>query len=215
MEIAQVLWGLSASADQSRSGYLSTSAPDPRVASTQTDEELMQCWQRGDPAAFGVLYSRFADRLFRFVARLASSRAEAEEICQESWLAVIDGRARYQPSARFVTYLFAIAHRRSIDRLRRDGRHREAGPESYDLASIPDEGTLQPEGIAHNEQNASALLAAIAELPVLQREAFLMQAEGGMSLEEIAEATGAARETVKSRLRYASRRLRAALAGRR
>jgi RNA polymerase sigma-70 factor (ECF subfamily) len=58
-------------------------------------------------------------------------------------------------------------------------------------------------------------MAAITDLPVLQREAFLMQAEGEMSLDEIALATGSAREAVKSRLRYAMRRLRTALAGHR
>jgi RNA polymerase sigma-70 factor, ECF subfamily len=195
--------------------YLSTSATDSRVTSTRSDEELIQSWQAGDPAAFSALYSRFADRLFRFVARMASSRAEAEEICQEAWLAVIDGRTRYQPSARFVTYLFSIARRRSIDRLRRNGRHRELGSESCDVELTQDEETLQPERVADNAHNAGVLIAAISELPALQREAFLMQVEGDMSLDEIALATDSAREAVKSRLRYAMRRLRAALAGNR
>jgi RNA polymerase sigma-70 factor, ECF subfamily len=192
-------------------GYLSTSAADPRMTSMRTDEELMQAWQAGDPAAFGILYSRFSDRLFRFVARMATNRAEAEEICQEAWLAVIDGRARYQPSARFVTYLFSIARRRSVDRLRRHGRQREVLSESHDVESTHDEQDLQPEEIVDNASNADALIAAIGELPALQREAFLMQVEGEMSLEEIAQATESAREAVKSRLRYAMRRLRSAL----
>jgi RNA polymerase sigma-70 factor, ECF subfamily len=192
-------------------GCLSTSAADPRMTTSRTDEELMQDWQAGDPAAFGILYSRFSDRLFRFVARMAISRAEAEEICQEAWLAVINGRTRYQPSARFVTYLFSIARRRSVDRLRRHGRQREVMSESYDVESTHGEETLQPEMIVDDACNADALMAAIDELPALQREAFLMQVEGEMSLDEIAQATDSAREAVKSRLRYAMRRLRSAL----
>lgn len=191
--------------------YLSTCEPMPNAIGTRTDEQLMGLWQAGDPAAFSILYSRFADRLFRFVARMVNSRAEAEEVCQEAWLAVIEGRTRYQPSARFVTYLFTIAHRRSIDRLRRSGRSPEVEVQTCDVNSSPVEDGLQPERIAHTEQNASRLLAAINDLPILQREAFLMQAEGELSLEEIAIATNSAREAVKSRLRYAVRRLRAAL----
>ena len=56
-----------------------------------------------------------------------------------------------------------------------------------------------------------ALLDALADLPAAQREAFLLQAEGGLSLAEIAQATGVTQETAKSRLRYARARLRETL----
>jgi len=56
-----------------------------------------------------------------------------------------------------------------------------------------------------------ALLEAIRNLPLPQREAFLMKADGDLSLDDIAMATQVSRETVKSRLRYAQRRLRDAL----
>ena len=78
------------------------------------------------------------------------------------------------------------------------------------MASVPD-GSPNPLNIALNAELGKALADAIALLPLAQREAFLMQAEGGLSLDEIAEASGASRETVKSRLRYANRRLRLAL----
>jgi RNA polymerase sigma-70 factor (ECF subfamily) len=58
------------------------------------------------------------------------------------------------------------------------------------------------------KRQAVELLRLIAELPPPQREAFLLQQEGGMSVEAIAEATGVSRETAKSRLRYALARLR-------
>lgn len=212
MELAQTIFELPAFAGPRRGRCLSSPASGSGDPHTRSDETLMQDWQAGDPASFPLLYSRFADRLFRFVLRMAATRAEAEEICQETWLAVIDGRARYRPNARFVTYLFSIAQRRSIDRLRRSGRQAHIEPEDGDTSSQPDQRRGQPDHIAHDAQNAQALLAAIAELPALQREAFLMKAEGDMSLEEIAEATGSAREAVKSRLRYAMRRLRQAMA---
>lgn len=212
MELAQTLFELPAFGGLRWGRCLSNRAADAQRQDCRSDEALMRDWQAGDPTSFPVLYSRFADRLFRFVLRMAGSRAEAEEICQETWLAVIDGRARYRPSARFVTYLFSIAQRRSIDRLRRSGRRPSLDPDAAGTASEPDLSPAPPDRIAHNAQNVEALLAAVASLPALQREAFLMQAEGDMSLEEIAEATGSARETVKSRLRYAMRRLRVAMA---
>ena len=58
------------------------------------------------------------------------------------------------------------------------------------------------------KQQAARLLELLAALPAVQREAFLLQQEGGLSVEEIADATGVSRETAKSRLRYALAKLR-------
>jgi RNA polymerase sigma-70 factor (ECF subfamily) len=169
------------------------------------DEDLMVRYGGGDQGAFELLYRRHRAGLHRFVRRLVGS--EADEVFQEVWLAVIKARRRYVPAARFITWLYTIAHHRAVARLRRKGLWGEDagdGPEQADAAPGPFEETFGGE-------LADALQAAIASLPLPQREAFLMQAEGGLSLEEIAEASGVARETVKSRLRYANRRLRAAL----
>ena len=66
----------------------------------------------------------------------------------------------------------------------------------------------EPEVLAQAQDDATALLNAVAQLPPEQRSAFLMQAEGELSVEEIAAATGTSFETVKSRLRYARAKLR-------
>jgi RNA polymerase sigma-70 factor (ECF subfamily) len=172
-----------------------------------SDEVLMLRYQDGDNSAFEILYRRYRARLHRFIARLMGN--EADEIFQEVWLAVIRGRSRYQPSARFVTFLFTIAHRRTVDRLRKRGKTTSVDPADDD-ADLPDE-ELGPFGQTQNAQLGKALSDAIACLPLLQREAFLMKAEGDLSLEEIAEASGVPRETVKSRLRYAQKSLRRSL----
>jgi RNA polymerase sigma-70 factor (ECF subfamily) len=62
------------------------------------------------------------------------------------------------------------------------------------------------------KQQAARLMALIAELPEAQREAFLLQQEGGLSIEDIASATNVTRETAKSRLRYALAKLRQGMA---
>jgi len=70
----------------------------------------------------------------------------------------------------------------------------------------------QPERRAENHELGARLKQAVAGLPPAQREAFLLQQEGGLSLAEIAELTGVGIETVKSRLRYAATKLRDDLA---
>jgi RNA polymerase sigma-70 factor (ECF subfamily) len=180
-------------------------------SATHTDEMLMQQYQRGDERAFQQLYARHRSSLLRYVRRMSPSAGEEEEIVQETWMAVIQGRERYLARARFVTYLFSIAHRRTMDSWRRRGRLpvREADPEEPDLTAGPSH--YEPEIQAINVDLRADLLLAVAALPIHQREAFLLRAEEGLGIDEIAEATGANRETAKSRLRFALNRLRDAL----
>lgn len=178
----------------------------PSSLASLSDEALMGRYRDGDAEAFEELYRRHKNRLHRFVRRLVPH--VADEVFQEVWLAVIHGRARYAPSARFVTYLFTIAHHRSTDRLRVMQRAPLVDEEEGLLVR---DDSASPLDQVVNAELGAALTRALAGLPVLQREAFLMQAEGGLSLDEIAQASGTSRETVKSRLRYANRRLRAAL----
>ena len=69
-----------------------------------------------------------------------------------------------------------------------------------------------PDDVTHHRAAARRLVELVELLPPNQREAFLLQAEGGLSLEEIAEATGGDFEAVKSRLRYARNKLKTLLA---
>ena len=77
--------------------------------------------------------------------------------------------------------------------------------------ALPGAAQEEPEARAQTAQLGGALRTALAALPDEQREAFLLQYEGGLALAEIAELTGVGSETVKSRLRYATAKLRAAL----
>jgi RNA polymerase sigma-70 factor, ECF subfamily len=177
--------------------------------SVEPDEVLMQRYQRGSEHAFRILYERHRSPLLRFVKRLAPDGGQGEEIAQETWMAVITGRERFVPRARFVTYLYSIAHRRTVDRWRRSGRSPELGTEGLDSLTGPTQ--YEPDNQANNAALRADLLVAIDALPLPQREAFLLRAESGLSIDEIAAVTGANRETAKSRLRFALSRLRSAL----
>jgi RNA polymerase sigma-70 factor, ECF subfamily len=177
----------------------------------ESDEVLMRRYQRGDEQAFNQLYERHRAALRRFVRRLSPETSDNEEIAQETWMAVIHGRDRYRPQARFVTYLFSIARRRTMDRWRKLGRAPELEPDAEELDRLAGPTSHEPESHADTVALRTDLMTAVASLPILQREAFLLRAEGDLTLEEIGEVTGTGRETAKSRLRYALNRLRIAL----
>jgi RNA polymerase sigma-70 factor (ECF subfamily) len=179
------------------------------------DEELMLRYRDGDASAFDLLYERHRAALYRFILRQCHNRGEVDEIFQDVWMNLINARARYQPSAKFRTFLFQIARNRVIDIVRRSQDDRtlsiddDHGGTGMTLAErLPAAQALEPQAIAERGAAARQLRAAIATLPFVQREALLLHEDGGLSLDEIAVLTGAQRETVKSRLRYALGRLR-------
>jgi RNA polymerase sigma-70 factor (ECF subfamily) len=178
-----------------------------------SDEACMQRYRQGDDQAFRLLYQRYREKLHRYVLRLSARESEAEEVFQEVWIAVIRSRDSYDSSASFATWLFSIAHRRAADRWRALSRHAPDGLNATDdlddaLPLSANDAIATPEREWQSQSLGEALLDAIGKLPLPQREAFLMKAEGELSLDDIALATGANRETVKSRLRYAQKRLR-------
>jgi RNA polymerase sigma-70 factor, ECF subfamily len=131
-----------------------------------------------------------------------------DDLFQDVWLRVIKSRSRYRPEAPFSAYLFRIAHNVLVDHYRRAGRAPEFT--SADLMEIPSpvEG---PERQLTQHELRAAISEALSDLPAPQREAFLLQQEAGLTLDQIAEVVGTGRETVKSRLRYALNRLRQSL----
>lgn len=174
--------------------------------SEATDEELMLAYRGGDAAAFETLYSRHRARLYRFVLRSVKSRAVGEELFQEVWLRVIDARGRYAPQARFTTWLYTIAHNQLVDHWRKRGLTLVA-LEGDDLpGTSPD-----PADQAQARESLARFAAALEALPPLQREAFLLHEEGGLTVAEIAAATQTNEEAAKSRLRYAMAKLKAAV----
>jgi len=117
-------------------------------------------------------------------------------------------------TARFTTYLYRLAHNRLIDHYRRNAPASLVSFDDED-ADLPEPASpiARPEAAYDAKASAARLLELLRELPEAQREAFVLQHESGMSVEEIAEATGVNRETAKSRLRYAMAKLREGMQG--
>lgn len=174
----------------------------------------MLAYGRGDARAFEALYARHKGPLYRFVLRSVKSAGEAEELAQEIWMRVIGARISYAPKAKFTTWLFSVAHHRLIDHWRARGLATVSLDDPVGDPPEPAAGPeAEPERQAEAAQTTRRLAAAIAALPLAQREAFLLHQEAGLTAVEIARATGSDEEAAKSRLRYAMKKLREAIDG--
>lgn len=176
------------------------------------DEQLMLAYREGDAAAFDELYRRHKGGLYRYVLRSVRERAVAEELYQEIWMRAIEARGRYHVQAKFTTWLYTIAHNRLVDHWRKKGlKLVPIGADGDEAAELPGAPADEPQRIAEAKQGLARFLAALEALPAAQREAFLLHQEAGMSVAEIARATGSNEEAAKSRLRYALAKLKEAM----
>jgi RNA polymerase sigma-70 factor (ECF subfamily) len=184
------------------------------VVSDDDDAQLMLAYAAGDMRAFEKLYARHRGALYRYLLRQSRDGETANDLFQEVWSRVIVNRARYEPRAKFRTFLFTLAHNCFIDHCRRV-KARPAGTD-VDEADAADllrtDAALAPEATLERDEGTRRYRAALATLPPEQRDVYLLHEESDLSLEEIARVTGVGAETAKSRLRYAVGKLKAALA---
>ena len=172
------------------------------------DSALMLRYKDGDVSAFETLYRRHNDALFRYLLRLCRHRDNADDIFQEVWGKIIKAADRYRPTAKFTTFLYRVAHNCFIDHIRRNKRHIHPG--NFEPDNQADPADL-PEILTERSLARERLDIALRDLPDEQRDVFLLREEAGLDLEQIAKITGSNRETTKSRLRYAVKKLRAAI----
>ena len=177
-----------------------------------SDEELLRSYAAGQASAFEQLYRRHELQVFRYLLRNLRNHALAEEAHQETWFAVAREAGRYRPTARFTTWLFTIAHHRMIDcvRSKRVTVEWEAVEQEMQqaVAISGGSGVAGPYAAALASEQLAALVEALATLPEEQRQAFLLQQEAELTVEEIAAVFDCNVETAKSRLRYARSKLR-------
>jgi RNA polymerase sigma-70 factor (ECF subfamily) len=185
------------------------------------DDELMFRFQRDhDYTAFEELFGRHKDVLLRFLARLLGDIATAHDASQQTWLKVIEVARRQdylaQSDARFRTWLLTLARNHVIDEYQRKfaATRTVALTDELRERSIdgPSAGQAAPDPLddANRQQIAQRLTDAIQALPLEQREVIaLWIAE--VEPAAIAEITGAPRDTVLSRKKYALAKLRSAL----
>jgi RNA polymerase sigma factor (sigma-70 family) len=159
----------------------------------EDDEALIGRYARGDAAAFDQLYRRHELSVWRYLEHNVGNQATSDDLLQEIWFALARNAVSLESVTRFRTRLFTLAHDRMTDSLR--ARAAKSSPAA--AASRP--------AVAHDPANA--LARAIGQLPSEQREPYLLQIEGQLSVGDIAEITESTVDTVQSRLRLARLKL--------
>ena len=165
--------------------------PHPPPHPAATDEQLMLACSHGSADAFTELFSRYKQPLFGFFRRRVADPAQAEELTQETFLAVLRAASRYQPIALFRTYLYAIAFK-----ILRAHRRKTAF-----RATFLGTATHSNEPASRNATHTEILLReTIAKLDRIDREILLLREFEQLSYVEIAELLALPVNTVRSRL---------------
>jgi RNA polymerase sigma-70 factor (ECF subfamily) len=182
-------------------------APRPEPA---TDEELLVAAGRGDEGAFAALYDRVAPAVYGLVRRVVKDPSMTEEVCQEVLVDAWRTAPRYDPGrAPARGWMLVLAHRRAVDVVRSEQRHRERTQRVASRAVTPEAGADVP-ALANVERGR--VRAALAELTELQRTSIELAYYDGLSQSQIADALQLPLGTVKTRVRDGLIRLRDALA---
>jgi RNA polymerase sigma-70 factor (ECF subfamily) len=167
-----------------------------------SDEQLILELQQGSDEALSELFLRYRERVYGFFRRRISDAAQAEELSQETFHAVLRAAHRYEPRATFRAYLFGIAFYILAAHRRKSALDPTASP-------APD-GPSDPSGI--NPDNVIWVRQAVARLDPAEREVLLLREFEELSYEEIAKVLHAPVNTVRSRLFRARMALREILA---
>lgn len=186
---------------------------DPGVA-------LMLAYQAGEERAFDRLVELYAGQVYALLTRFLGPVHAREDLVQEVFLRVIRARERYQPSAKFSTWLFTIVFNLSANEHARSSARHEAsldaphGEEPGENAREPaDPAASPPSAELEREDVVLAVRRAILELPERQRMALVLAKYHGLDYVEVAEAIGAPSEkAVKSMIHRAREALRVRLA---
>jgi len=172
-----------------------------------SDIELMARLGRGDLAALGVLAERYQSRILSFSYRLLGDWHKAEDVSQETFLRLRQAAGKYEPKAKFTTWLYRIVHNLSMDQQRKTAND----PASLEALQADAEETAQDHPVERREL-AEAVQKAVAELPDRQRQVVILHRYEGLSHEEICEVTDWSKSAVESLLVRAYENLRKKLA---
>jgi RNA polymerase sigma-70 factor (ECF subfamily) len=175
-----------------------------QTQSQSTDEQLMQAFAQGNRGAFDQLFERYRQRIYGFFRRRVPEVARAEELTQETFVAILHATGRYEPRAAFRAYLFAIAFRiLKAERRKLALRAFFFAPSSVTVASPRAEST----------EEALWLKQGLSRLARRDREILMLREFEQLSYGEIAKLLDLKINTVRSRLFRARSALRENLEG--
>jgi len=171
------------------------------------DAKWMSQAARGDRTAFAKLFDKHQQRVVRFCHRFVGDAGRAEELAQDVFVKLYKSADRYQPSARFQTFLFRVATNTCLNELRRPARTVEKAEAPVDEDQAPLEhasGGETPDQVLEAKEVEKALQRALKAMSDRERAAFTMCRFEGMAYRDIADALEATEAAVKSLIHRAS-----------
>jgi len=164
---------------------------------------MLRYGAKGDEASLAALFDLHNHKLFYFLKMLSDS-AVAEDICQRTWIKVIESRHLFKSGDNFQAWLFTIGRRTLIDEFRKNAKleYNNDAVEAFSLAELVKHAQSSVEDDVQKGREKDWFKACLQQLPYKQKEALTLQFEG-FGLSEIAAICGAEKETVKTRIRYA------------
>ncbi len=166
-------------------------------------ELMLVRYRRGDASALDELVKHWEGRLFYYIMRLVSNEDDGWDALQDTWFALIGSIHKLREARDLVPWLYKTARHKAMDRLRERYKHRTVSVEEEEIAGV-EEGV---ETFAF--EDADQVHRALGRISVAHREALTLFFLEDLSVAEIAEVLGIATGTVKSRLHFARKALRA------
>lgn len=191
--------------------------PDPARTPAETDEHLLGRLRAGDRSVFGTLVRRYERELYGYLRRYVGDDDLADDVFQNTFVAVFRKIAQYEPGRAARPWLYAIATNQAIDAMRKRSRQ---GDRAADARTAPDEEGEprplfelaaapgpDPGELADRAEQAERVRAAVAKLPELLRQVVVLAYFQGLKYKDIADVLGIPVGTVKSRLHAATTKL--------
>jgi len=205
-------------------GALPTATAPPKqvdaTASSLSLDHLMNRYASGDASAFAPLYELLAPRLYTFLLRLSGRSHIAQDLLQEAFLRIHRARGTFSGGSALLPWSYAIARHVFIDFARHSkvrGTPTNSAAATTTSLPIPDETSLPatadtaPDARLHAQQTLDLVNRTLAELPLTQREAFVLLRFEGLTVAEAAQILDTTEGNVKVRAHRAYEALRAAL----
>jgi len=165
---------------------------------SKTDRDLVLACLVGEAAAFEALLGRYQVRVFSFILRSAGNAADAEDLCQETFLKAFDNLEAYDQERPLAAWLLGIAHNAVVDLLRSRKPAVSLDDEAEPL-ELPDPGP-SVEGAVQAAWDQETMARLVAELPPLYREALVLRHSEGLDYASLAEVLQIPEGTAKIRL---------------
>ncbi|MBI4907258.1 MAG: RNA polymerase sigma factor [Acidobacteria bacterium] len=181
---------------------------DSRMALSEMLLHLMRRYQQADAAAADELVARVNPILARYYYALTGNPRIVEDLLQDCWLRIHRARQSYRPGDPVLPWILAIARHTRVDQYRR--WKRSSGRESS-IDAMAQHPSSDPRSTMETRLEANSILAVMERIPESQREILMMLKVSGMSVEEVARATGSSSAAVKQKAYRAYQAVRRAL----